>query len=58
MSSPGVKAGEEIRTPDVQLGKRIGMVCNVFDGRALCFLGSGRDQLGAALLASVGSCCQ
>ncbi len=52
MSSLGVKAGERIRTADVQLGKLIARLCNCCTNKALGLLGFVGDQLGAGRLAS------
>ena len=50
------EAGEEIRTPDVQLGKRIRVWRKDLCFRALCLFASVSDQLGAVRLAIHGQC--
>ena len=57
MSALGEKAGEEIRTPDVQLGKRKARLDNARFSKWLWVLFSAGAQLGAGRLArSVPSC--
>jgi len=51
MSAPGVKAGEEIRTPDVQLGKGCARIGKDIFVKYLWVLASAGAQLGAGRLA-------
>lgn len=57
MSALGVKAGEEIRTPDVQLGKRRVRPDNYSFTKWLRRLSRNSDQLGARRLATFVSQC-